>query len=324
MRRALPKSTDANQTGRHGITILQERLERDGWVVRRQDGDSDFGIDCEIEIVDENRVTGRLMKAQVKSSETVNFTNGETSVQVRTSTYNLWRETPLPTVLFLVDTNSGAIYWTPALAHYPAEGTQSLAIRFDNASDIRAGLTSLRAYLDSWFSARAGDAIMREIPVYHRIYEELSRDVDHYDDPISMNEEQEDLVRLFHGHVMRLRLEVGLSNRGLPTLDDWYMRNAGIWNETSPLSWATFSELMKVVGPAYKKALDRIIARVENAQLTVENQDLWNFVDRRKSGRAHVSHTMSDERSDSASFHKRIERKLEAVGGLKFKFKDRE
>ena len=112
----LPKSTNANQTGRHGLTILQERLEREGWVFRRQDGDTDFGIDGEIELVDANRVTGRLMKAQVKSAAGVEFSNGEANVQVRVTTYNLWRQTPLLTVLFLVDTESGAIYWTPALA----------------------------------------------------------------------------------------------------------------------------------------------------------------------------------------------------------------
>jgi len=317
----LPKSTNANQTGRHGLTILQERLEREGWVFRRQDGDTDFGIDGEIELVDANRVTGRLMKAQVKSAAGVEFSNGEANVEVRVTTYNLWRQTPLLTVLFLVDTESGAIYWTPALAHHPAGGAHSLTVRFEDASDICADVNSLRTYLDSWCSARAGDAILREIPAYHRIYEELAKDVDGYDDWSLMGEEQEDVLRLFHGHVLRLRLEVGLSNSGLPTLDDWYMRNEGIWQETSPLSWGTFGELMKVVGPVYQEALDRIVARIENAELTVENQDLWNFVNRLKGSR--VRQTFRDARSSDPAFHKRIERRLDEVGGLKYKFGDR-
>lgn len=322
MKRVLPKSTKANQTGRHGVTILQERVEREGWVFRRQDGDSDFGVDGEIEVVDANLVTGRLMKAQVKSSAKVEFKNGIASLQVSVATYNLWRETPLLTVLFLIDTGSGAIYWTPALAHHPSDGAQSLTVRFEETSDLRAGLTSLIGYLESWSSARAGGAIMREIPAYHRIYEELKGDVDHYDDWSSMSDEREDLLRLFHGHVMRLRLDVGLSNSGLPSLDDWYMRNAGVWDDASVLYWGTFNELMKIMMPAYEKALDRLVARVRNAELTVENQDLWNFVRRRTTGSL-VQGSMRDERSADSNFHAELERKLDALGALKYKLANR-
>jgi hypothetical protein len=30
---------------------------------------------------------------------------------------------------------------------------------------------------------------------------------------------------------------------------------------------------MKIIGPAYQEALDRIVARLQKVQLTVENQD---------------------------------------------------
>jgi uncharacterized protein DUF4365 len=229
MRRGLPESSETNQTGRHGVTILQERLEREGWVFRRQDGDSDFGIDGEIEIVDRNQVTGRLVKCQVKSSAGIAFKDGETSVQVKVSTYNLWRDTPLPTILFCVDTNANAIYWTPALAHHPKPGAQSLSIRFEEMSELQAGFATLRAYLDSWFAARGGGAILHEIAAFNRMYRKLLEDVDGYDDWTEMSEENDDAFHLFYGHALRLRLEVGLSNGELPTFDEWHMRNQGIW-----------------------------------------------------------------------------------------------
>src|SRR5262249_20338431 len=61
-----------------------------------------------------------------------------------------------------------------------------------------------------------------------------------------------------------------------------------------------------------------VVARIENAELTVENQDLWNFVNRLKGSR--VRQTFRDARSSDPAFHKRIERRLEKVGGLKYKF----
>jgi hypothetical protein len=46
-----------------------------------------------------------------------------------------------------------------------------------------------------------------------------------------------------------------------------------------PLLWPTFNEAMKIIGPAYQEALDRIVARVEKVELTVENQALWSFIE---------------------------------------------
>lgn len=163
------------------MTILQDRLEQEGWIVRRQDGDTDFGVDAEIEIVRGNSVTGRLIKCQVKTSKSIAFKDGEESVSVSVAALNLWRATPLLTILFHVDRTTRAIYWTPALAHQPRSGAASLSIRFEQVSDISNDLSFLTAYLDSWFSARAPEVILTEIAPMNRIYTELTAHVDHYD-----------------------------------------------------------------------------------------------------------------------------------------------
>jgi len=165
-------------------------------------------------------VTGRIVKCQVKSSAHVEFHNGETSVPVRVSTYNLWRATPLITVLFHVDTQSRGIYWTPALAHHPRPGAQSLSVRFEEASDLTAGIDTLRDYLNSWFAVRGGDAILQEIPLFYPMYQQLVEDVDGYDDWTDLPEPEDKKFRLFYQHALRVRLEAGLTNEGLPTLDE--------------------------------------------------------------------------------------------------------
>jgi hypothetical protein len=106
----LPTAADTNSTARQGVTMLQQRLERESWLFRRQDGDTDFGVDAEIEVVQRNKVTGRLFKAQIKSSEQIEWRDDEASVPVKVTTYNLWREMPLLTILFLVETTTRSIY----------------------------------------------------------------------------------------------------------------------------------------------------------------------------------------------------------------------
>lgn len=318
----LPTSDENNQTGRLGVSQLQVIFEKEGWIFRRQAGDDDFGIDGEIEIVERNKVTGRIAKCQVKSSKMITFKDGESSVSVKTSTYNLWKATPTITILFHVDTSSGTAYWTPALAHHPRPGASSFSVKFDESNDLRHGLSPLRAYLDSWFTARAGDAMLREIPPFHAMYERLKSDVDHYDAWSELAEAEDGDFRLFYRHALRLRLEVGLSNDELPSLDDWYMRNSGLWNGDSLLFRGTFSEAMKLIGQAYQEALSKVVERVKSTELTVENQDLWNFAGRITTAR-HIQQVMVDHRESDPEFHAAIEAKLKAIGALKFSFQAR-
>ena len=73
----LPKHKETNITGGLGVTIVQEIFERKGWLFRRQDGDTDFGIDGEIEIKDKNHVTGHVCKCQVKGTKEIDWSNLE-------------------------------------------------------------------------------------------------------------------------------------------------------------------------------------------------------------------------------------------------------
>lgn len=301
------------------MTILQDRLEQQGWIVRRQDGDTDFGIDAEIEVVRGNSVTGCLVKCQVKTSEAIAFDDGEESVSVSVATHNLWRATPLLTILFHVDRATRAIYWTPALAHHPRNGAASLSIKFEQTSDVSSDLSSLTAYFDSWFSARSPEVIFTEIAPMNRIYTELISQVDHLDAWTEVWDDMEEKFLLFYGHALRLRLEVGLSNEGIPTIADWRMRSYGVWQGAYPLFFGTYDEAMHVIGPAYDEALDRIVKRLRGLELNVENQELWNFVEERTAGRS-VRHLMIDSRSASPRFQRDIEEKLKAVGALKYKW----
>jgi hypothetical protein len=312
MSNKLPTSLPSNQTGRHGATILQDRIESEGWIFRRQDGDSDFGVDGEIEIVRRNSVTGYLVKCQVKSSDSVLFTNGRATVSIGVTTFNLWRRITLPTLLFLVDRNTRGIYWTPALAHHPRSGAASLSIGFEETSDIAENLGPLVEYLNSWYEARSNDSILAEIPPMHRAYQRFLEDVGHYDACSEIPEEEDEALQLFYGHVLRLRIEAGLLNSALPTFTDWRMRSEGMWSSGSPLFGGTFDEAMHVVGPAYEEALERVVRRLAEMKLTAANQALFNFLRERGGRFEHM--IVADQRAWSEDFHRDIEAKTAAVG----------
>lgn len=64
----LPKTTEQQEAERRSYAILRYKLENRIGIFRNQT-DSDYGIDFEIELKHEGRVTGRSIKAQVKSSK---------------------------------------------------------------------------------------------------------------------------------------------------------------------------------------------------------------------------------------------------------------
>jgi hypothetical protein len=148
--------------------------------------------------------------------------------------------------------------------------------------------------------------------------------VDYYDAWCEMNEEEDGRFRLFYRHVLRLRLEVGLSNEGLPSLDDWYMRNAGLWNGDALLSWGTYDEAMKIIKVAYEERFGQTYRESDGSQAYCrEPQYLWNFVDR-LNNKDHVQRTVIDGRASDLRFHNTLEAKLRAAGALKYQFSARE
>jgi hypothetical protein len=321
----LPTAADTNITARRGVTLLQARLERESWLFRRQDsGDADFGVDAEIEVVQSNKVTGRLFKGQIKSSNVIEWMDDEASVSVKVTTYNLWREMPLLTVLFLVDTTTKGIYWTSALTHHPAPGRASLSIKFDKGSDIRSDISPLTSYLASWFSVRSADTVLHEVPQFYQVFLDLRRDIDHYDDPMDMHEDEHGQLRLFYQHVLRLRLDLGLRNDAIPNLADWYARESGTWGNDDVLSWAIFSELMKFITPYYQESLERLCHRLERVDLTAENFRVKTLVDQlRGQLLPYQSISVRDPRAADRGFQRAFEKKLQRAGVVKHPYFDK-
>jgi uncharacterized protein DUF4365 len=64
LNKKLAKALDTDRTANLAVTYTQTDFESRGWLFRRQEGRTDFGIDAEIEIGERNLVTGRIFKGQ--------------------------------------------------------------------------------------------------------------------------------------------------------------------------------------------------------------------------------------------------------------------
>lgn len=320
----LPKHEDTSITGGLGVTIIQESLERKGWIFRRQDGDTDFGIDGEIEITDKNYVTGHICKCQVKGTKNIVWQNDSTSVQIKVSTYNLWARSNFPVIVFLVDTESREAYWSSPLVFTPKIGAASLSIKFDKNNLVTPSCDSLDSYLSSWFRSFSNENILREVPYFYKIYQNFQEMIDRGDPWCQISDEDDANVRLFYKHMLQLRSSLGLLNHEIPSLEAWYVRSSAIWDDDFLLFHAVFSELMKLIDPKYDEAVNELKNRIERVKENFENQELINFFLGMKGDKPHnVTYVYRDARFQSEDFHRSLEDRLRDIGALKFSWFDK-
>lgn len=316
----LPKAIDSNSTSNIAVTYVQAIIEEHHWIFRRQDGITDFGIDAEIEVVDRNLVTGNLCKCQVKGSLKIDWKNDYSTVQVKVSTFNLWKKAQLPVIAFLVDVSSNAVYWSIPLQQHPREGAEAIAIRFAKENSLRDSFPAFRDFLGSWYSSFSKENILREVPYFDLIYTELKQMIHGGDPWCQIGEDDDFKTRLFYRHVLQLRSSLGLSNVEIPSVDSWYIRSAAIWNDYFQLFHAVFSELMLFIGPYYEEALQKLQDRLEFVEECFENQELINFYLQKKGGPDNVTYSFMDERFSDPNFHKEMENKLDRINALRYSY----
>lgn len=104
----LPKRSAQHITGEQAVAAFRSALPP-AWISREVS--PDYGIDCHIEIVDsDNSVTGAMVYAQLKGTESVNAKQ-QLIVQVKTSSVRYWMSLPVPVVLVRVLGDPPEVYW---------------------------------------------------------------------------------------------------------------------------------------------------------------------------------------------------------------------
>lgn len=112
----LPKTTEQQEAERRSYAILRYKLEEQIGIFRNQT-DSDYGIDFEIELKLAGRVTGRSIKAQVKSSKDLKpRKDGKVTVGgIKQATLAYWCSISQQTnvIAYAIDLASEIIYVAP-------------------------------------------------------------------------------------------------------------------------------------------------------------------------------------------------------------------
>ncbi len=310
----LPQTPDTDKTGDLAVSLCQVAFETRDCKFRRQDGRSDFGIDTEIEIVEKNSVTGRILKAQVKGqAETKWSSQGYVYISVSITTYNMWKALPVPIIALLCDVKTQSIYWSLPLQRVPKQSADTISLRFERDQSIEKNFERLMSYLRSWFETFSQENILREVPHFHAVFTDLTEEVGWGDACVMLDEETDINCRRFYNHLIQLRLRLGLPCVDLPTIDDWYTRSAATWEETPQLCHGTFSELFLCARPYYEEAIARLREHV-NAR-PPENQELRNLFTQ-LDGRTPT--TVLDPRIESQTDARAFDQRLEKLGFLKY------
>lgn len=79
---SMPKFSHSQSIGSRAVAATQKAFVDHRWLFRPQEGTTDFGIDCEVEVTDDTHATGKIFKAQIKGQEATTWRDGLCSVQV--------------------------------------------------------------------------------------------------------------------------------------------------------------------------------------------------------------------------------------------------
>jgi len=323
----LPKILDTDKIGNLAVTYIQTIIEEKGWLFRRADGTTDFGIDAEIEITDKNLVTGKIFKCQIKGTSNIDFENGYCIVQVNSSTWNNWKEINLPIIALLCNVTDKKIYWSLPLAYEPKRSANSVALKFHKENLLNKNFEEFKTIIDTWLETFPKQNILREIPFFHNLFKnDLEGLIDWGDPWCDIGEDYNMKVRVFYSHVLEFRASLGLRNDKIIPFDYWLIRNQGVWDEPMQLYHGTVSELLAYIKYYYEEALDKLKTRLEKVEASFENNELMNYfrLGYTMSENSNVSIVCFHPLGNKKEFHDLIESKLKEIGyDLRFKWKNK-
>lgn len=319
-----PEYTDDSKTGNLAVSYIQTYFEEFGWIFRRLDGTNDFGIDAEIEIVDKNKVTGKLIKCQIKGTGSIDFDNGEHALSIKSTTWNNWKAINIPVVCLLCNVKTKNIYWTLPLRFEPKKDAASVSLKFLPHDNFVGNFNQFTAIIKTWINAFPKHNILLELPFFHNMYVEVLEPLIDWGDPwCGIGDETFLQVRVFYSHVLELRSSVGLTNEKIVPYELWLIRNQGMWDEVTDLYHGTFSELMSYIGHYYKEAVSKLQQRLNAIEPGFEHNDILHYFKSSSLRDEHVIYHYHPY-GDEPKFHQYIEAKLKEVGYSKFKWNNKE
>ena len=99
---------------RIGVSKLETLFAQSGWFFREQFV-KDYGIDAQVEVVENGKPTGHLIAIQIKSGESYFSESDEDVIIYRPDSKHIeyWLSHDLPVIITLFNPSEDKFYWTP-------------------------------------------------------------------------------------------------------------------------------------------------------------------------------------------------------------------
>lgn len=126
---------------RTGVQLVGEQFERAGYIFREQPI-SDYGIDAQIEVVQDDNVTGELIAIQIKSGASWLKEESEEGFIFRGDNEHLhyWLDHSLPVIVVLCDVDNRLCYWQAITSANVVYTKKAWKINIPNYQRINPGM----------------------------------------------------------------------------------------------------------------------------------------------------------------------------------------
>ena len=213
-------------------------------------------------------LTGRVVKAQVKTKRLAGFSGGSCGVPVSVSTLNYWACLPVNVVVILVDLHEEKLYWAVPGANGNHLGAASITIRFHADDCIDASQDRFLGLLRELSATPADSTVLEDVTAGLRRYASLFVTVP--GDWEFRDEARGAEIRQVYRHVNRLRLFLGLP--GLVAFDLWETRSAFLSRVLNLDAGAEViprvsDEIWYFLRPYYREALSSLGSAMESSAL---------------------------------------------------------
>lgn len=279
----LPKRIAQKKSEAASFAIVNYKLGKLG--IFRSQTENDYGIDVDLELVDDGEVTGRSVKIQVKSSENLKLRkDGTPSIGgIKQSTLNYWCQTAFRTsvIAYAVDLATEKIYVTADLFWQATRlldgGTSTKSISFLPEGPDNLALAEIVTVIHA-FQPTISELVAAHKLALRRLksFLGLLGDAYHYDAGSQLHEPD-----VFHDLIEVCRVLLWdqgdelwkdkRDRRGWQSVDYWIAKSeADGWDG---LSYLASQPILAVLVPALVRHLRRLEARVIAGKFFWAHQD---------------------------------------------------
>ena len=116
---SLPVDCESRSVGAKARAVVHYQFDADHWEYREDTG-TDVGIDCRIELTEDNQWTGDELYCQIKGRSKPDYSAKKDyiSIQLKVSFINYALAQAYPCVILLVDTTTEDVFYLPIQEHF--------------------------------------------------------------------------------------------------------------------------------------------------------------------------------------------------------------